>query len=54
MAGQLWMQSDRKMTAANPAFDGMENTREAAILSAVAEAVVWRTEAMTKSRLKSF
>jgi hypothetical protein len=46
MAGQLWMQSDRKMTAANPAFDGMENTREAAILSAVAEAVVWRNEAL--------
>jgi hypothetical protein len=23
MAGQLWMQSDRKMTAANPAYDGM-------------------------------
>jgi hypothetical protein len=46
MAGQLWMQSDRKMTAANQAYDGMQNTREAAILSAVAEAVTWKNGAI--------
>jgi hypothetical protein len=42
MAGQLWIQGDRKMTASNPPLDGMANTKEAAILSAVAEAVAWK------------
>jgi hypothetical protein len=46
MAGRLWIQGDRKMTAANPPFDGMANTKEAAILSAVAEAVAWKNEAL--------
>jgi hypothetical protein len=46
MAGQLWIQGDRKMTAANPPFPGMANTKEAAILSAVAEAVAWKNEAL--------
>jgi hypothetical protein len=46
MAGQLWMQGDRMMTASNPAYDGMANTKEAAVLSAVAEAVVWKNEAL--------
>jgi hypothetical protein len=46
MAGQLWMQGDRMMTAANPPFDGMVNSKEAAVLSAVAEAVVWKNEAL--------
>jgi hypothetical protein len=34
------------MTAANPPFEGMANTKEAAILSAVAEAVAWKNEAL--------
>jgi hypothetical protein len=46
MAGQLWMQGDRMMTASNPAYDGMANSKEAAILSAVAEAVVWKNDAL--------
>jgi hypothetical protein len=46
MAGQLWIQGDRKMTAVNPPFDGMANMKEAAILSAVAEAVAWKNEAL--------
>jgi hypothetical protein len=46
MAGQLWIQGDRKMTAANPPFPGMANTKEAAILSAIAEAVAWKNEAL--------
>jgi hypothetical protein len=41
-AGQLWMQSDRHMTAANPVIKGDPRSREAAILSAVYEAVSWR------------
>jgi hypothetical protein len=40
------IQGDRKMTASNPPFDGMANTKEAAILSAVAEAVAWKNEAL--------
>jgi hypothetical protein len=46
MAGQLWIQGDRKTTASNSPFDGMANTKEAAILSAVAEAVAWKNEAL--------
>jgi hypothetical protein len=46
MAGQPWIQEDRKMAAANPPFDGMANTKESAILSAVAEAVAWKNEAL--------
>jgi hypothetical protein len=46
MAGQLWVQGDRMMTASNPAFDDMANTREAAVLSAAAEAIAWRNEAL--------
>jgi hypothetical protein len=46
MAGQLWIQGDRMMTASNPAFDEMANTREAAVLAAAAEAITWRNEAI--------
>jgi hypothetical protein len=46
MAGQLWIQGDRMMTASNSPFDGMANTKEAAILSGVAEAVAWKNEAL--------
>jgi hypothetical protein len=42
VGGQLWMQGDRKMTAYNRVLDGMGNSRESAILSAVADAVTWR------------
>jgi hypothetical protein len=42
IAGQLWMQSGRQMTASNRPFDGMANSRESAILTAAAEAVSWR------------
>jgi hypothetical protein len=46
MAGQLWVQGDRMMSASNPAFDEMANTREAAVLSAAAEAIAWRNDAL--------
>jgi hypothetical protein len=46
MAGQLWIQGDRMMTAANPAFPGMSNSKESAILSATAEAFEWRNDAL--------
>jgi hypothetical protein len=46
MAGQLWIQGDRMMTAANPAFPGMSNSKESAILSATAEALEWRNDAL--------
>jgi hypothetical protein len=46
MAGQLWMQGDRMMTASITAYDGMSNSKEAAILPAVAEAVVWKNDAL--------
>jgi hypothetical protein len=34
------------MTASNPAYDGMANTKESAVLSAVAEAVAWKNDAL--------
>jgi hypothetical protein len=46
MAGQLWMQGERKMAGSNPPYDGMSNSKEAAILTAVAEAVVWKNDAL--------
>jgi hypothetical protein len=48
VAGQLWMQKDREtqkerqMTAYNLSYEGMANSRETAILTAVAEAVTWK------------
>jgi hypothetical protein len=41
LAGELWIQGDRQMTATNVPAPGMANTREAALLSAAAEAVSW-------------
>jgi hypothetical protein len=41
IAGQLWVQGDRQMTASNIAPQGMANTRESALLYAVVEAVTW-------------
>jgi hypothetical protein len=41
IAGQLWVQGDRQMTASNIAPQGMANTRESAHLYAAAEAVTW-------------
>jgi hypothetical protein len=41
IAGQLWIQGDRQMTASNIAPPGMANTRESALLYAAAEAVKW-------------
>jgi hypothetical protein len=46
MAGQLWIQDGRMMTASNPAFSNMSNSKESAILSATAEAVEWRNDAL--------
>jgi hypothetical protein len=40
--GQLWMQSDRHMTAANPPIYGDARSREGAILSAMVEALSWK------------
>jgi hypothetical protein len=42
IAGQLWIQGDRQMTAYNRVPDSMANTQESAILAAAAEAVSWR------------
>jgi hypothetical protein len=42
VGGQLWMQGDRRMTAHNLVLEGMANAKEAAILSATAEAVTWK------------
>jgi hypothetical protein len=47
VAGQLWIQGDRQMTASNTVQQGMANTRESAILSEAAEAVAW-THALEK------
>jgi hypothetical protein len=41
IAGQLWVQGDRQMTASNIAPEGMANTRDSALLYAAAEAVIW-------------
>jgi hypothetical protein len=41
VAGQLWVQGDRQMTATNAVLDGMTNTRESVLLCAAAEAVTW-------------
>jgi hypothetical protein len=45
-AGQLWVQGDRKMSVSNAPLPGMPNTKDAAVLSAVADAVAWRNEAI--------
>jgi hypothetical protein len=42
VAGQFWEQSDRQTTAYNIPYPGMANSRESAILTAVAEAVNWK------------
>jgi hypothetical protein len=42
IAGQLWIQGDRQMTASTRVFDGMVSSRDSALLSAAAEAVQWR------------
>jgi hypothetical protein len=47
VAGQLWTQGERRMTASNTVQQGMANTRESAILSAAVEAVIW-THALEK------
>jgi hypothetical protein len=41
LAGQLWIQGDRQMTATNVPAPGRANTRDSALLSAAAEAVSW-------------
>jgi hypothetical protein len=41
IAGQLWVQGDRQMTASNATPEGMANTRASALLYAAAEAVTW-------------
>jgi hypothetical protein len=41
IAGQLWVQGDRQLTASNAAPEGMANTRDSALLYAAAEAVTW-------------
>jgi hypothetical protein len=46
VGGQLWMRGNRKMTVSNTVLDGLEYTKESAILAAAAEAVTWRNAAM--------
>jgi hypothetical protein len=38
IAGQIWIQGDRQITVSNKVLDGMANTRESAVLSAVVDA----------------
>jgi hypothetical protein len=42
IAGQLWIQSGRQMTASNKVISEMANPRDSAVLSAAAEAVTWQ------------
>jgi hypothetical protein len=42
IAGQLWVQGDRQMTASNKFLDGMVSSRDSALLSAAVEAVKWK------------
>jgi hypothetical protein len=42
IAGQLWIQGDRRMTVSNGVKDGMANTKESAVITAASEAVTWR------------
>jgi hypothetical protein len=41
IAGQLWIQGNRSMTASNIVPDGMADTKDSALLAAVSEAVSW-------------
>jgi hypothetical protein len=41
IAGQLWIQGDRQMTASSTVPEGMADTTDSALLAAVAEAVAW-------------
>jgi hypothetical protein len=41
IAGQLWIQEDHHMAGSNKVLDGMANTRDSVVLSAVVEAVAW-------------
>jgi hypothetical protein len=41
IAGQLWVQGNRQMTASNIAPQGMASTRDSALIYAAAEAVTW-------------
>jgi hypothetical protein len=52
MAGQLWIQGDRRLTASNKAFPGMPDTRQSALLSGLAEAVSWRHAGETAEHRK--
>jgi hypothetical protein len=42
IGGQLWIQGERQMTAANLVLEGMANTKEGAVLTAAVEAVTWK------------
>jgi hypothetical protein len=42
VAGQLWVQGDRRMSAANVPLPGMANDSDAALLTAVVEPVEWQ------------
>jgi hypothetical protein len=41
IAGQLWIQGNRHLTASNTVPEGMADTSDSAVLAAVAEAVTW-------------
>jgi hypothetical protein len=47
IAGQLWVQGDRQMTASNISPPGMANTRDSALLYAASEAVSWNHASQT-------
>jgi hypothetical protein len=40
IAGQLWIQGNRHMTASNTVPEGMANTSESALLAAAGEAIL--------------
>jgi hypothetical protein len=46
IAGQLWVQGDRNMTASTVSPEGMADTKDSALLAAVAEAVSWNHAAL--------
>jgi hypothetical protein len=56
IGGQLWIQSERRMTAMNSILHGTSNDRESAALSGIVQAVEWKhrlqqCKARTRRRL---
>jgi hypothetical protein len=52
IAGQLWIQGNRQLTASNKVLDGMVSSRDSALLSAAVEALRWRHSIELEGRRK--